>query len=158
MPYGNIRSSCCSYRIHGVIDVNFDFKKNIDGKVVEELILLPDAYKSDVENMSEDEVEKEDGDIFSDSSSSVEDCDNDEPYGIENAVNIIDEVDDTFENLKKVDDAIFEPYIYFDQFFTDELFELIYTETINIQLKTTQHLVLPLMKYDCSLACLFVCQ
>ena len=129
MPYGNIRSSCLSYRIHGVIDVNFDFKKNIDGKVVEELILLPDAYKSDVENMSEDAVEKEDGDIFSDSSSSVEDCDNDGPYWIENAVNIIDEVDETFGNLKKVDEAIFEPYTYFNQFFTDELFELIYIET-----------------------------
>lgn len=111
------------------MDANFVEKRNKEGKVVKELILLPDADKSDVENLSDDENDSVQPDTISDTSSDEEQIDDGQPIYTTNASNIVDE--DTFCNKELIKEVILAPYSYFSKFFTDGLLELICTETNN---------------------------
>lgn len=111
------------------MDANFVEKRNKEEKVVKELILLPDADKSDVENLSDDENDSVQPDTISDTSSDEEQIDDGQPIYTTNASNIVDE--DTFCNKKLIKEVILAPYSYFSKFFTDGLLELICTETNN---------------------------
>lgn len=110
------------------MDSDWIYTKNKKGKIEKQLVLYPDADKSEAENESESDSNSFYSIISSDNSSCDEIIDDNESL-IKWELNKNFEIQENNQIIFHSDQNIEEPFAYFNKFFTNELFEHIVNET-----------------------------